>query len=82
MADSKGLFLVGRTTDPPKPRSQRQAPVDAKEIAGEVLTVVRNVAQALHQYHLDTEIALGEIAGLLDYLEIVALRGVAKGGTR
>ena len=81
MADSKGLFLVGRPTDPPKPRSQRQAALDAKEISGEVITVVRNVAQALEDYRNETEITLGEIAGLLDCLEIVALRGIA-GGAR
>lgn len=55
---------------------------EAKEIVDELLTVVRKVADALHPYRNETEIALGKISGLLDYLEIVAVRGIAKGGAR
>jgi hypothetical protein len=75
---AKSIIPFRKLSGQPKPTTQSEA----KEIAGEVLTVVRNCAQALQTYRNETEIAMGEISGLLDYLEIVALRGIAKGGTR
>ena len=76
------LFLVDSPSDPPKPRPQRQTPIDPKEIARETLAIVNQCAQALHAYHTETETRLGEICGLLDALELLAVRTLAKGGAR
>ena len=79
MAEVKStrLFLVGRPTDPPKPSA-----LNAKSIAAEALTIARECARQLHEYHAQTEIALGEIAGLLDALEIEAIRALHPNASR
>jgi hypothetical protein len=74
------VWIIPITFSVPRQKPKPSTP-EAKEIAGEVLSVVRNCAQEQHAYRHETEIALGEIFGLLDYLEIISLRGVAKGGS-
>ena len=58
----------------PSPKPQHSA--DPKDIAAEVLGVVRECRQGLFGYRADADVLVSQMGGLLDGLEAAAVRAM------
>ena len=54
--------------------SPKPQPLDAKDIASQVLAVVRECSQALADFHEYEECIIGQMSAELSHLELTALR--------
>jgi hypothetical protein len=74
MADSKRSTI--HLVPIPFPKPQHSA--DPKDIAAEVLKVVRECKQGLFGYRADAEVLVNQMGGLLDALEAAAVRAIRR----
>ena len=74
MADSKRNTIHLVPTPSPKP----QQSADPKDIAAEVLEVVRECKQGLFGYRAEAEVLVTQMGSLLDRLETAAIRAMKR----
>ena len=74
MADSKPSTI--HLVPSPSPKPQHSA--EPKDIAAEVLEIVRECKGSLFCYRAETEVLLGQMGGLLNALEAAAVRAIRR----
>ena len=67
---------------PPQDQDSKPQPLDAKDIAGEALTIVWECRVALSEAEEYFSMIAGELAGKLNQLELEALRSLAEKARR